>query len=401
MKGDLADFIDGQEFRNIDTYQAPLKELITKVKKPFKIEFDPDTYIGIEVEVENIFKRGGFVPLENRQYLWQNVEDNSLRNNGREFVSIPIKGQQIPYAVDTLFKAFTKDKTCLGYEFTDRTSIHVHVNYRDSSVETLANTILLYLLVEPLFYAFVGGDRDKNIFCVPLKESDNLVNLHRLFKDFENNRGDNYSILRRWSKYNGLNLAPLFRYGTIEYRHLVGTDNQEKIMTWITSILKLKEFASKTKYEDLKQSLIELNTTSSYVALLNDMFGDSFPHDQMYNVHELLEESTMFIKEIFAFDEKDYSIMFVGADTSLDNPFYVRYIATKEFITSLSKQGPNKAVFSRGVLDDPINWNDGPTERELNRLRASLRVSTSTPTPVTMDFQRDNPPIRVTDEVDF
>jgi hypothetical protein len=379
MKKDLLDFIDNSRFSSIDEYQHLIEPIVASQKAKLSDMVDNNTFVGIEVEVENIHKRTGFLALQDRAYLWQNVEDNSLRNEGREFVSLPIKGKQISLAVQSLFTGLKKDKTCAGYEFTDRTSVHVHVNYRDASVETLANTMLLYFLVEPLLYQWVGGDRAKNIFCVPLKDSDKLEDLSRLFKSFEADNSSGYGVIYEWTKYSGFNLAPLSRYGTIEYRHLVGTDNQDKILQWINIILKIKQYAEKASYDKLKATLLEMNTSSAYAAILNDMFGDTFPHNEMHNIHELLEESTMFIKEIYAFDKKDFKMFYVDVD--MDSRFMKRYIDAGIFFKKDEKKAKPEYDFYEEAIRTARTTTRSTAEqaaieraRQLTRDLAAARV---------------------------
>ena len=287
------------EYRNLPNYEEHLNVIRSskKLNLPFSVR-DKNTFVGIEVEVEQVFRTASILPIGDG-HLWNNTEDNSLRNNGREFVSVPIKGDDIPFAVSTLFSTFQKEKNCQGFEFTDRTSIHVHMNMRDCSLVELANLILTYILVEPLLYKFVGGGRDKNIFCVPITESNLLDSLQIFFSNIETRKVDALSIKNNWLKYTGLNLLPLQNYGTVEFRHLVGTSDTEKIGHWINFILAVKQYAKKSKYENLKSTILKLNTSSDYMAVLVDIFGDDAHLLDVYNLQEDMENTSILIKDIF------------------------------------------------------------------------------------------------------
>ena len=124
---------------------------------------DHSKYIGIEIEVEQITR--AFMQ-ELSEQLWFNTEDGSLRNNGREFVTPPIRGKQIIYSLDEFYRLLP-DKA----DFSDRTSIHIHVNMRNATFEELFNVLMIYLVFEQMLYRFAGNTRYKNIFCVPIQET--------------------------------------------------------------------------------------------------------------------------------------------------------------------------------------------------------------------------------------
>ena len=85
---------------------------------------------GIEIEVENVATM--VIDAYDRSY-WNVVEDHSLRNNGLEFVSIPLRGDQIERALTQFNKALPKE-----HDFSPRTSVHIHMNVRDLLISEIA-----------------------------------------------------------------------------------------------------------------------------------------------------------------------------------------------------------------------------------------------------------------------
>ena len=88
----ISDIIDGlPRLKVFDT------ELTTHEEKfPFKGEFpvvDKNTYLGIEVEVENV------QTFHNISPYWRITEDGSLRNAGREFITPPIRAWRVEQAL--------------------------------------------------------------------------------------------------------------------------------------------------------------------------------------------------------------------------------------------------------------------------------------------------------------
>lgn len=217
---------------------------------------DKNTYLGIEVETENvqIWHQSGFP-------YWKITEDGSLRNSGREFITVPIKAFRAENALTTLFKYQINS----DIEFTERTSIHVHMNVRTLTLDQLRAMILLYILFEKALFRYVHKDRYNNIFCVPLTETnfgEKLINL------FHSN-----TISLSWMKYTALNLLPIWEKGTIEFRHLHGTKDIPEIMGWINLILCLKKMALRTDPKIIWETIESLNTSSQYHAYASEVFG--------------------------------------------------------------------------------------------------------------------------------
>lgn len=262
---------------------------------------DTETSVGIEVEVEHIDSHNGVGVDDTKSFnLWRNVEDGSLRNGGREFVSIPVAGSNIEFALDMLHLTLTKSKTCLKHEFTDRTSVHIHVDFREATSEQLATLLLTYIAVEPLLYKMAGGDRDVNIFTVPVQDTilyDGL--LRDVFTHLDNPTAVD-ALVRYWLKYTGINLAPLRSYGTVEFRHMHGNMNVLLLCNWIDTLLQLKTFAMTNKFADVLKTVTELNTTSEYMAFLQSIFRKNptvleYPN---LNADQELETTTAKIKKI-------------------------------------------------------------------------------------------------------
>lgn len=265
---------------------------------------DMNTHIGIEVEVERIFREGRigeFADDKNgiMHTIWNNVSDGSLRNHGREFVSMPVKGREIGYALQLLNKTLHNDKQCIGHEFTDRTSVHVHMNVRDLTINQLSNLVMLYALVEPLLFSIESTNRDKSIFCVPWNESDVISQLYNLM-DTTTPDGARLVSLGNWYKYTGLNLKPVTAYGTVEFRHMKGTCDVGILTKWINIILSLKKYAVGVEFKVLKERLLNLNTTSEYNAIILDIFGkELYDNFQTHDLQSLLETTSSNIKEMF------------------------------------------------------------------------------------------------------
>jgi hypothetical protein len=210
--------------------------------------------IGIEVEIENVVELPG-----NPNKAWQIIEDGSLRNNGREFITKPVAASNAPVLLEYLMNGYLAKNCC----FSPRTSVHVHLNMQDFTTPQVIDFVMLYSLFEKLFYKFCGRGRVKNIYCVPLIDTDLLANLGE--KNLEH---------AGWSKYTGLNLLPLQQYGTVEFRHMHGTRDVGKLCVWINLITKLKEYVRAHSTKDIRNDVINMTDDYAFGELLYNIFGE-------------------------------------------------------------------------------------------------------------------------------
>lgn len=230
-----------------------------KIDKPFDWA-STQGMVGIEIEVENI-KKG--VHLE---AYWDVKSDGSLRNHGMEFVSVPLQIKQVQLALDHVYTQMNANN---APDFSNRTSVHIHVNCRDLTQDQIFNFVLLYAIFEKHFYQVAGTRRMNSIFCVPLFRTNQMETINDVI----------YRMNPNWQKYCGLNLLPLFAnnvtqgYGTIEFRHLYGTSSQQEILEWINDILCLRKFACEISKDNLLAAIKEMNTTSSYLSMYSQVFA--------------------------------------------------------------------------------------------------------------------------------
>ena len=272
-----------------------------------------NTFVGVEIEMENVPES---VRCSLPFTIYEAKTDGSLRNNGMEFITRPTLARALPQYLSVLKQDVLKVNP--EPSFSERTSVHVHVNARDMSIPAIMNTLLLYITVERLLYRYVksvsGVDRANNIFCLPLNKADQLPTLGRALNDVRRYRkvDDIYrmresfgSFVSEWHKYLGINFlrATDRKCGTIEYRHFAGTLDTEVIATWVALLLKLRTYAKKVELENLISTIQELNTTSAYEAFLSSVFQELYPLIYCKNYAKHLEENVSFIKSCVVYQE--------------------------------------------------------------------------------------------------
>jgi hypothetical protein len=245
-----------------DIYKYPKVKAYEGLTGNFPI-VDGNTLLGCEIELEN-FNTG---KCKNPS-TWKRVEDHSLKLNGMELVTIPIKFKYFEVELDRALRGLYSD-----IKMTSRCSIHIHLNIRDFTIDDIKKFLMLYMMYEKSLFN-VSGKRWNNHYCIPLYSTTQVV---RQF--IQNGFAFSTFLPVYWYKYMALNLCPIFggessKIGTAEFRHMVGTLDKETILNWCNLIIALKIAAKKMKLEDVEKHLKTMLTTSGYAWFTKEVFGD-------------------------------------------------------------------------------------------------------------------------------
>ena len=192
----------------------------------------PHFLAGMECEIESIrdYASGTLSALG-----WGVTDDGSLRNHGKEFISVPLECDNLVTAFKNLHNPKVVAIGSIEDAFSERTSIHVHVNCLDVELEKVKTILMWYALFEPYFFMMTRPERKDNIHCVQL----NQTTLPEHYK-----RNLEY-LIGKWTKYTALNLLPLRELGTIEFRHMHGTNDAVLVESWVKTIKNLWDYGQK------------------------------------------------------------------------------------------------------------------------------------------------------------
>lgn len=195
-------------------------------------------HLGVEIEAEGVRDAAWTVPDPH----WRAVNDGSLRNSGVEFVF------RRPLTPKEAVAALTEfDERGATYDYSKRTSVHVHVNVLDISSPALLRFIILYLIFERVLYNRFGASRYSNNFCVPAHVNESLL---AFLSGIDRRRVVKHILQRERSgragnglKYGGINLSSLGNYGTLEFRFCAGTHEKETILLLVNVLCALRQYA--------------------------------------------------------------------------------------------------------------------------------------------------------------
>lgn len=318
---------------------ATIDELVQIHKLPQLYKFKyPKVLCGIEVEVENVL---GIDP--NTTLVWWKVEnDGSLRNNGKEFKTVPLPVTYVEPALTQLFRGLNET-----VDFSSRTSIHVHIDVRNLTVKQLISMLLIYTTVENLLFKFASAQRKQSNYCVPLVES-NLITAANSWETFAEIIVQKHNIM--WHKYSALNILPVMSLGTVEFRQMPGMNNIRKLLVWIDLLTRLKMFAYRTPPDEVAKMIQELNTNSQYQRFLEIVFEDAAVYLDLTNLQGDMERPVEVVKSCTALNEYHQHIV------SSSNPksILVKVLDIKNSISKLTE----KQLLLLKTLIEIYSWDE-------------------------------------------
>ena len=225
----------------------------------------PDLIVGLELEIENFNE-------ENERYFpgVEFTDDGSLRNSNRgmgiEAITLPLQTKYVRNFLEEFFFRYEISDS----NYSERCSVHVHVNVNDMSYEQLASLCLVYQTVEDLLFSYVDSERANSIFCVPWNQCNLNYSIADKLIEYLKTEVDPF---RNWQKYSALNLIPVMNQGSVEFRHLEGTCDVDKIMGWVSLLSCMMKYVMETPLQDVKENIIRMNTVSNYHEWLTSVFG--------------------------------------------------------------------------------------------------------------------------------
>lgn len=329
-----------------------------------KVEAD----LGIEIEVE-----GESLPSRVGE-LWRVDRDGSLRGESYEYVSKPIKYNQLTPTLNQLKDAYRRAGSVVHESI--RAGVHVHRNVQDFTPVQLFNLSISYFAIEDLLMKWAGESREGNHFCLRAKDGEFVLFQLQRVADTRSIKHLNTDTIR----YCSLNLFSLFKYGTVEFRGMRGTANLDAIKLWTEMVYALTE--------NSKRFLDPLDIIMS----MSGSGEDSFLRTLLPDHHALLTypgyESTIrdsirrlqFIANTTNWSEFESKIKVKPVSKNLDlgaNLDGHRIALDVEVLDRIQRQ----------LIDQPLMWAAAENPRpEGRRLRGFANVPVPPPQPVVDNF---------------
>lgn len=252
----------------------------------YKLELPmPERLMGIEIEVENytdnIFDCN--VPG------WESIHDGSLRN-GIEFkLSKPMCGEELGGAIKAMF-----DKNSMVRRHTSSTHIHADMLEGTVTEDSLQALFLLVFITEEILYEVGDPGRKWCGFTNPLTHlNERNIAALVLGKDKYNELYDTHfnsgyngrqaassrraydyfsDVLTSGSRYVGLNVQALFKYGSVEFRYFPTPLNKEELINWVRLVQSYLKAAQELDGKEALERMMQ--SENSYNEFISTYFYD-------------------------------------------------------------------------------------------------------------------------------
>lgn len=210
------------------------------------------------------------------QRYWKIVPDSSIYGyQPFEIVSPPLKGEAGLKRVEKVCNILES----LGASTNSSCGLHVHVDASDLTFEQMKNIAKGFIKYESTFDSFVTPERrgSENTFCKSnasrfeseadaFRQIDATQDLDELIT-IMNGKRDAYD-----NRYFKLNMAALWRHGTIEFRQHHGTVNYETIASWIRFCINFVEVAKKANMRVAKIEMTPEESAKRFFKLITQCY---------------------------------------------------------------------------------------------------------------------------------
>lgn len=228
---------------------------------------------GVELELE-----GDGFPIQELTPGWHVHAEGSIR--GSEYAtSVPHNLDGIRDRINNLNEVFRMHGTRIN--LTHRGSTHIHFNVQREQLIHILGLMILFTIVEPVFLRLCGNERDGNLFCLPSYDTGDIhLHFERLLTHICNPRETHFPPR---GKYSSMNINPIPRQGSVEFRTFPSSNDPEKVIQWCTWIENMMTMVKRQHDLSFRDIQMEFKHRPETVNLL---FG---PVEELIQPHGLYE----------------------------------------------------------------------------------------------------------------
>lgn len=225
-----------------------------------------DGVAGVEIEVE-----GRRLPAIADPF-WNVTKDGSLKaEEAYEYVT------KDAYSLENLRTAFNTLETIFdkrGSEVfkSDRTSTHIHVNVQKEDFLSIVGILFAWSMVERVWMTLCGENRSGNLYCLPMSTcgftADYAAKYLRYHRD-----GRYDKIYGMGGKYGALNIDPIYKQGSVEFRTFPCSMNSDQLMFWVKWCTNLVKYGIGIDRDNLSKEWQKVHDDP--MTFLSAIFGES------------------------------------------------------------------------------------------------------------------------------
>lgn len=203
---------------------------------------DPKQLIGIEIEAEHA---GARLPdPSNVSNFWETTSDGSLQSGNEYRLNRPMAGNDLSNAIRLFFQAGEYRRA-----LTSGTHIHMDMMEENTSLGIMQTLYLLVYILEPAIYQVVDPGREWCGYTNSLESGPADMHSVILASDLEDapQKLIGFTNEGRRFKYYGLNLVPLSRFGSVEFRYFPTATSEAEMVDWVQFVMSFKAAAGKLR----------------------------------------------------------------------------------------------------------------------------------------------------------
>lgn len=220
---------------------------------------------------------------------WNTVDDGSLRGRFPDsrcewVMAKPMSEARTIQALEKLIEFQRANRA--KFDFSFRTSTHVHVNVQDLEWEEYLAMIYTYLLIEEPLMDFCGEGRKCNRFCLRLQDSEEIVDIisNMIYVGERSIKAIRENDLR----YAAINIGATRKYGSLEFRGMRGTLDINILKPWIKALGNLKTFSIGKTVKQVHEEYLKLGNRKFLDTVVgSDMFWKEKSEADMNNSYSL------------------------------------------------------------------------------------------------------------------
>lgn len=226
----------------------------------------PEQLMGVEIEVERT--RNSHLPSTSEAGAAWTVKTDGSLVDGREYVlSSPMAGDALAHAITTFFRTAR-----LEARSTSSTHIHLDMSEDSTTLSVLQVVFALVYMLEPVLWHVGDPSRKWCGFTHAINTLPSDV-LGQLYAENFTVNSENFADQTRCiSRYYGLNMNALYKYGSLEFRYFPTATSAEQLSNWINLVQSFKKAG--LEIDNMRALAAMMESSHGYEQLITNQFAD-------------------------------------------------------------------------------------------------------------------------------
>lgn len=247
----------------------------------------PEQLMGIEIEAEAT--DNAYLPSSSEvTSLWEVKSDASLMHGQEYVLRSPLAGDLLSQAISSFFRRAEMVRMA-----TSSTHIHLDMEEEHTSPATVQLVFALVYTLENVLWHVGDVSRQWCGFTHPLRLISPVI-VESLFSEgFRIRNNDLITSIRHSSRYFGLNVQALTKYGSLEFRYFPTATSAEELAGWVNLVQSFKNAA--LSLGTMRALASVMATEAGYNQMITSYFA---PWERIIRQHVPYEQASKLFDEL-------------------------------------------------------------------------------------------------------